>query len=414
MTRYARVTRYGLLAAALAMATVLLIFALGTYRELAEMQQVYLRDRAASLAGLLETLPAEQLAGPLVATLSREEPALVDLQVFRPDQPGEPSPELEPIWSGRELFRTEEITREGQRLFRALIPFHSEQRLNIARIELALTASDFLLSQARRNLLVASFSGMALVCLALWAVWSASRAAELQRRELQMQSLAQLGQMSAVLAHEIRNPLGTIKGFAQLACEKGDEKIVALLSPVLGEIQRLEKLVRDLLFYSKPAQPALAWVDWTAFTGELRQYAEEAIGGRRVVFLCDDWEGQVETDADLLKEILLNLIRNSVEALAQAPEGEVRLSAQDGPRAGFTIAVEDNGPGVPDSAAARLFEPFFTTRAAGTGLGLSVARKLAQSLGGDLGLSGVAPHGTRAELVFASAKVKHGKNIDHR
>src|SRR5207248_1656038 len=111
----------------------------------------------------------------------------------------------------------------------------------------------------------ASLSGLSLLVLALWAVLSARRAAELERKQLQMEHLAHLGQMSAILAHEIRNPLGTIKGFAQLACEKGDQRIALLLAPVLTEIGRLEKLVRDLLLYSKPCQPGVQRIEWSEF-----------------------------------------------------------------------------------------------------------------------------------------------------
>jgi signal transduction histidine kinase len=99
-----------------------------------------------------------------------------------------------------------------------------------------------------------------------------------------------------------------------------------------------------------------------------------------------------------------------VEALAPAGEGEVRLSVTPGPP--LRIAVEDNGPGMGPAVNAHLFEPFYTTKAAGTGLGLNVARKLAESLGAELSFHPVEPHGTRAELRFARGKVKHGTYSD--
>jgi two-component system sensor histidine kinase HydH len=295
-------------------------------------------------------------------------------------------------------------------MFRAWMPFHSAQHLHIARIDLELTGADFLVAHARRNLLVASISGLSLLLLAFWAVLSAQRAAELQRRHLHMEHLAHLGQMSAILAHEIRNPLGTIKGFAQLACEKGDQRIAQLLAPVLTEIGRLEKLVKDLLLYSKPCQPGVQRIDWSEFASGLRPFVADAIGGRSIRFDCEADDFAFETDPDLLKELLLNLLQNAVEALALADRGAVRLRAVAGPP--LWIAVEDDGPGMQEPIQEHLFEPFYTTKASGTGLGLTVARKLARTLGAELQFRPLEPHGTCAELRFTTGKVTHGTYSD--
>jgi signal transduction histidine kinase len=396
-----------LLIAVVGLAAILLTYAVLTYGTMTEMQQVYLRDRAAGIAARLETLSRAQLTHQARETIVFDDNALVDLRLYRIDRPEDHPPELEPIWTGKELFRTGEVKVGTQKLFRAYIPFHSESLMHIARIDLSLSANEFLLVYARRNLLVAAFSGLSLLVLALWAVWSAQKTARFQTRELQLEHLAHLGQMSAVLAHEIRNPLGVIKGFTQLACEKAGQDVVALLTPVLNEIRRIEKLVLDLLLYSKPCKPVIQTVAWRSLAADLERFAREAIGQGPTRFLCEPEDWRFESDPDLLKEALLNLIRNSVEALAAEPEGCVQLSAtaRDG---GLAIAVEDNGPGIAKEVGKRLFEPFLTTKASGTGLGLSVARKLARSLGGELQLRPVEPHGTRAELLFSGIRTWNG------
>ena len=409
MTRSARASRYLLLSAAVALAAVLLVFALRTYRELAEMQRIYLRDRASMVADRLETLSTMELRLPPIELLRRQEPDLAALLLFGLTSPGDPEA-VQAIRSGRELSRVEEVVENGRKRFRAWMPFHSAQQLHVARIDLELTGADFLLAHARRNLLVASFSGVSLLMLALWAVLSARRTAELEKRQLHMEHLAHLGQMSAVLAHEIRNPLGTIKGFAQLACEKSDQRVALLLAPVLTEIGRLEKLVKDLLLYSKPCEAAVQRVEWRDFESGLRPFVADAIGTRSIVFECDSGSFGFETDPDLLKELLLNLLRNAVESLALADEGSVRIRADAGPP--LRIAVEDNGAGMAKTMNDHLFEPFYTTKASGTGLGLSVARKLAGTLGADLCFHALEPHGTRAELIFAPGKVMYGTYSD--
>jgi len=161
--------------------------------------------------------------------------------------------------------------------------------------------------------------------------------------------------------------------------------------------------------------------DWADFATGLRPFVADVIGKRSIGFTCDSEAFEIETDPDLLKELLLNLLRNAVEALALAGEGSVRLRATAGPP--LVIAVEDDGPGMAESMNGHLFEPFYTTKASGTGLGLSVAHKLADALGADLKFRSMTPHGTRAELRFSSShnlnetsstsKFTHGTYSDH-
>ncbi len=391
--------------ALLALPLALLTSAVVTFRELQTMQRVYLRDRAATIAARLETLPPEGFAEGL-ETLAAEEPGLVDIRVFSADQATPERPLMEPIWRGQQLFQTAEVDLNGEKVFRAYLPFHSGSELRIARIDLAASAADFLVTHARHNVLVASLSGLVLLLLSAYALWAARRTARLERRQVELEHLARLGELSAALAHEIRNPLGTIKGFAQLAAERADQAMLALLEPVLGEVRRLERLVTDLLLYGRPSEPALRLTEWAVLCAELEAYAREAIGARPIRFSCRAEPWRMRTDPDLLKQVLVNLIRNSVEALEGSEDGEVRLGAVRGPAGGLLISVEDNGPGLPEHVRARLFQPFLTTKATGTGLGLSIARKLASALGGQLNLWPVDPHGTRAELLFPGMDIE--------
>jgi signal transduction histidine kinase len=194
-----------------------------------------------------------------------------------------------------------------------------------------------------------------------------------------------------------------------------------LLAPVLTEIGRLEKLVKDLLLYSKPCQAAARRFDCHEFAAGLQPFVADVIGKRAIRFEIECEAFEIKTDPDLLKELLLNLLRNAVEALALMEEGSVRLRASAGPP--LVIAVEDNGPGMTPTVEGHLFEPFYTTKASGTGLGLSVARKLAQALGAELQFRPIAPHGTRVELRFeaehdhdgggAKGRINYGTYTDH-
>lgn len=378
------------LMALFALPLVLLFSSIRIYREMEEQRAVYLRTRAADVAARLET------AGD-IDVIAANEPGLADLKVIARGDNTRENSRLEPLWEGSELFRTGFLKSRGRELYRAYVPFHSGEGLRIARIDLAVSSADFLLVHARHNVLVSIAGGLVLMLLALYAVWSDRRAAEMERQQLRMEHLAHIGKMTAVLAHEIRNPLGTIKGFAQLALERADAKTSGLLEPVLTETGRLENLVNDLLLYGRPPVPSIRTVEWLALTSALGAQAGS------VRFVCDSRPWRFQSDPDLLRQVLLNLVRNAVEAVRELPGGEVRLSIAEDGAGGARIAVADNGPGIPEADRDKVFEPFFTTKAFGTGLGLAICQNLVKSLQGRLELLAVEPQGLEAAIVIPSA-----------
>jgi signal transduction histidine kinase len=329
----------------------------------------------------------------------------MDLELIEHGKAGD-EPRLQPIWNGRELFRIGFIQEGGAPVYRAYVPFHSSAGARIARIDLDGRAADFLVVHARHNVIVASLGAVVLVVLSLYGIWATRRAAVLELQRLELEHLAHMGKMAAVLAHEIRNPLGTIKGFAQLAGEKTDASVQALLKPILSETGRLEGLVNDLLLYGRPPEPSVRMAKWEETLGPLRAHAQQIMGARDIRFVPDNPGLEWETDPHILQEALLNLIRNAADAIGDAPGGEVRLEVRSREPKGLTLSVIDNGPGLSEVARSRLFEPFFTTKAFGTGLGLAITRRLVESLGGELSIKPGKPRGMEAILHFPGIAVK--------
>ncbi len=292
------------------------------------------------------------------------------------------------------------------RLYRAYVPFHTGGGMRIARIDLYAGAADFIVAPARQNIIVASLGAVVVVLLALYGIWATRRAARLEVQQLELEHLAHIGKMAAVLAHEIRNPLGTIKGFAQLIGEKTAPQHQALVEPILTETARLEKLVNNLLLYGRPPAPSIRKADWKETLTPLEAHARQMIGARDIRFVAGDPGLEWATDPQILQQALLNLLRNAVDAIGETPAGEVKLEIRRHEPRGLTLSVIDNGPGIPEEVRARLFEPFHTTKAFGTGLGLSITRKLVQSLGGELALEPRTPHGTEAVLRFPDVSVR--------
>lgn len=208
--------------------------------------------------------------------------------------------------------------------------------------------------------------------------------------------LSALGQMAAGLAHEIRNPLGAIKGAAQVLDPAAlDEDEQVCVEVILEEVERLNVVVSQFLDYARPYRGALTPTDINRVISRVSRLvqADEISDGVTVELGLDPELPPILGDADQLKQVLLNLARNACEAM---PEGgrlifTTHLVFEEAPRAPgesrqrVEIRVEDEGVGLPEGAREQLFMPFFTTRAGGTGLGLAISQRIIQQHGGAIG-----------------------------
>lgn len=197
------------------------------------------------------------------------------------------------------------------------------------------------------------------------------------------ESLAQLGAMSASVAHELRNPLAGISGAVQVIARSmaADAPHARILTKVEAEIRRLDTLVTDLLSFSRPRTARMQTVDLRIpATRAVELLSTEAVDARLGVHGA----GHAHADPDLVHHILLNLVHNGIQATSGS--GAVQIHVAPG-----LIVVADDGPGVPHDVRGRLFEPFFTTRTRGTGLGLAICRRFAQAMGADVVLREEGP-----------------------
>ena len=215
---------------------------------------------------------------------------------------------------------------------------------------------------------------------------------EQYRRMQEKDRLAALGQMAAGLAHEVKNPLGAIKGAAQLLNDpvedEPDENSREFVGIILEEVERLDRVVRSVLDYARPSKGNPGAVDVNAVVRRTLQVLASARDGSTSVHT--DLASElpfVRADAEQLRQVLMNLVQNALQATDGT--GNVSVVTRRRPTPGapgatelVEIAVRDDGPGMAPQVLKSLFVPFFTTKERGTGLGLAISQRMVEEMGG--------------------------------
>ena len=209
-----------------------------------------------------------------------------------------------------------------------------------------------------------------------------------QHALLQSEKLAAIGRLAAGVAHEVRNPLGVIRASASML-EEGpglDDDARRACSFIREEIDRLNGLITSLLAFARPTEPRLSPVALDAVIERALRLAAPEVDRRAIALVRETPPAlpAVRADADLLAQVLLGLLVNATEAVAEHGRIIVRASVES---ATVVVEVADDGPGVEAGNVEQLFEPFFTTKASGTGLGLAMALRIAHAHGGTLELA---------------------------
>ena len=208
----------------------------------------------------------------------------------------------------------------------------------------------------------------------------------LERRLQESEKMAAIGSLAAGLAHEIAAPLNVVSARAELLVRRdpGPEGRARSLQVIVQQIGRITTIVRNLLDFAKRREPKLRPIDLVEVIDGVLEFLDGELA-RAGVTVRRETAGPVpvEGDPDLLHQLLVNLVLNATQAL-EAGDGvrELLIRVAAGPQ--VTLDVQDSGPGIAPEALDRLFDPFFTTRSRGTGLGLVVARSIAQEHGGSL------------------------------
>ncbi|WP_077213005.1 two-component system sensor histidine kinase NtrB [Bacillus dakarensis] len=210
----------------------------------------------------------------------------------------------------------------------------------------------------------------------------------------------QIGTLAAGIAHEIRNPLTTVKGFLQLIqpflaqIEKEEYAKIAL-----KEIDRANEILYEFLNAVKPSSRVSTSIDVNHLLREIELLYESEAKLRNIILTIkyDTENPFIYMDEKQLKQVLINMIKNSIEAIDSRHQGRIELSSEISGKY-VNIIIKDNGCGLPEDAVQSIFTPFFTTKSEGTGLGLPICKKIIDESGGQINISSRLGEGTMIKI----------------
>jgi two-component system, NtrC family, sensor histidine kinase HydH len=289
--------------------------------------------------------------------------------------------------------------RTGENAFEFNAPLYLPKETLALRLTLHTYRADTVVRRAWLNMMVI-FGLLAAGWILALALHRFSRREEQHQLEMaRRESLAHLGEMGAMLAHEIRNPLAGIKGFAQVI-EKNpqDKRNGDFAQRIVSETLRLETLVNELLSYAKSDRESMVTLHLTDVvshaTALLRPEAEQH--QVEIISECQE-DKQLIGNQDRLTQVLLNVIKNAIQAM---PGGGTILITAATDSKNVIIKVKDTGSGISEEDMSRIFDPFFTTKARGTGLGLALCRKTVEEHEGTIAVQSFVGEGTSVSITL--------------
>jgi signal transduction histidine kinase len=302
------------------------------------------------------------------------------------------------------------VTREGKEIFEVLRPLLLDgSRIGLLRIDFSTAPLERAYRQGLSSAITLSLVVLAMGALGLGLIFYAqhrhlSEVNRLESEVEQRERLSSLGNLAATVAHEIRNPLNAISmGLQRLRREfqpsDGAAEYSRMVELTQGEVKRLNSIVEEFLSLGRPLALKLDSVKVEELLREVAALVEADAEARKIQ-LCLSVPSDLPTarwDRDQMKQLLLNLVMNGFEAM---PEGGALSIGASALRSSLVVTVEDTGEGVPPELLPKIFEPYVTTKMKGLGLGLVVARRIAEAHGGSIRVESEPGNGSRFTIAL--------------
>ena len=236
-----------------------------------------------------------------------------------------------------------------------------------------------------------------------------------EQEMLRANQMAIVGQMAAGLAHEIKNPLAGIKVSMEVLADELDleQEDQELFARVINEINRMERLLKNLLNFARPPQPQFDLVDLNRlldYTIKNIEVTAARTAQKKISFCRDLATGlqQIEADSSQLQQVFLNIFLNAIEAMEEIGEIRVKTNPTDDNR--IRIEISDNGKGMSEATIEKIFNPFFTTKSKGTGLGLAICRRLIEQHEGTIDVASQPDQGTTFTIILPQTQKNRSTN----
>jgi len=303
---------------------------------------------------------------------------------------------IEDLFNKESPYYHKVILGTGEEVFLSDTKININKNQYILRVALHLYPAETLLRASKIHLIFIFLSAFIVIFAGITTIFIFKK---IEKMQIKMRELENLSLLSKVLAHEIRNPLGSIKGFAQYLFKKiPDISLKEYLDIIIKESMRLERLTNELSIYANPENVNLKEVNLKEIIHEvilpfINQHEE-------IKFIQQTDNIYFKTDIDKMKQILSNIIQNSVDALTDTKDKIITIRAYK-TNGKIKIEIEDSGIGMDEQTLKRALEPFFTTKPKGTGLGLAIVERLCEVLKIDLQIKSKKGQGTKTCLIIS-------------
>ncbi|MEN3013112.1 MAG: ATP-binding protein [Endomicrobiia bacterium] len=240
---------------------------------------------------------------------------------------------------------------------------------------------------------------------------------EAQKQLIQSEKLAALGEMAAVVSHEVRNPLSTILMSAQVLDEEvKDEKYRKYINYIISEVKRLNKVVSEILTFSRLPKLELKLSDMHKLIDEVISFLEISDFIKYDIKCYKEYKAEISeimVDVDQIKQVLFNIIQNACHFMLNKNIRNLHITTEN-KNGLFVLKIKDTGTGIPPENLNKIFEPFFTTKTKGTGLGLTISKNIIESHRGKIEVESVLGEGTTFNifLPIKLSEIKNEKNFN--
>ena len=312
---------------------------------------------------------------------------------------------------GRILFQTQETGTPAhapghQKMLEVVTPLRLDGAVAFtARLRLSRESADQMLEKEKQRAFV--FTGF-MVFIAILSIWFLYRnqarhlanMREMERRLYRAERLSAMGRLAAGVAHEIRNPLNAIS----MACQRLQKDNLDQLTGIIrDEIRRLNRIVEEFIGFSRSGKPVMKAHDITALLKQISLLVAEEAASQGIT-LQTDWRESpliIWMDADKIKQALFNIIKNAIESISD--QGAVTLSVEPEGKKWVKISIVDTGSGLTREEMEQIFDPDYTTKEKGLGLGLALAHEIIQGHGGEIRVMSEPGRGATFEILLPVA-----------